>query len=87
MITSSKPLELFRNESDQMAQSLLLLTFPSGNLGIITRMSSKLFFLTCRSEASDVIGWLDFGILGALEKKYLKSLMVVVYLKEETRNK
>jgi hypothetical protein len=30
---------------------------------------------------------LDFGILGALEKKYLKSLIVVVYLKEETRNK
>jgi len=43
--------------------------------------------LTPSSEASDVIGWLDFGILGALEKKYLKSLIVVVYLKEETRNK
>jgi hypothetical protein len=47
----------------------------------------KLSFLTSRSEASDVIGWLDFGILGALNKKYLKSLIVVVYLKEETRNK
>ena len=70
-----------------MAPLLLPLTSQSGGLGIITRMSPIPSHLTFRSEASDVIGWLDFGILGALEKKYLKSLIVVVYLKEETRNK
>jgi hypothetical protein len=87
MITSLKRLELFPNEFDQMDRFHLLLSFRSGDLETTTRMSSKLSFLTSRSEASDVIGWLDFGILGALNKKYLKSLIVVVYLKEETRNK
>jgi hypothetical protein len=87
MTISSKPLELSLNESDPMAPLLQLLIFPLGGLGIITRMSPIPSHLTFRSEASDVIGWLDFGILGALEKKYLKSLIVVVYLKEETRNK
>ena len=70
-----------------MDRLLQPLTFLLGGSGTITRMSSKPSCLTLRSEASDVIGWLDFGILGALEKKYLKSLIVVVYLKEETRNK
>jgi hypothetical protein len=87
MITSSRLRELFLSEYDQMARLPLLLTFLLGGLGIITRMSPIPSHLTFRSEASDVIGWLDFGILGALEKKYLKSLIVVVYLKEETRNK
>ena len=70
-----------------MGRLLQLLTFLSGGSGTITRMFPQAHHLTPSSEASDVIGWLDFGILGALEKKYLKSLIVVVYLKEETRNK
>jgi hypothetical protein len=87
MTTSSRLRELFLSEYDLMARLPLLLTFRSGDLETTTRMSPRLSFLTFRSEASDVIGWLDFGILGALEKKYLKSLIVVVYLKEETRSK
>jgi hypothetical protein len=87
MTTSSRLRELFLSEYDLMARLPLLLTSRFGDSETTTRMSSKLSFLTFRSEASDVIGWLDFGILGALEKKYLKSLIVVVYLKEETRNK
>lgn len=87
MIISSRPLELSLNEFDLMDRLLQPLIFLSGGSGTIIRMFPQAYHLTSSSEASDVIGWLDFGILGALEKKYLKSLIVVVYLKEETRNK
>jgi hypothetical protein len=40
-----------------------------------------------RLSSNDIIDDQDFGILGALDKKYLRSLIVVIYLKEETRNK